>query len=358
MKTVRCLRNSATHNRDLGAIWVRGSHDGAMTQTISIENQRVLLELHALLRDIDPSRWRDDIDAAFRDRLQRIQSGAAQMMTALRADGKMDAIRERLDELSRALREYSPKQSLPSADALREEWMTFRKRVAPLYESCAHLLARQAIRVPSLRPTNYARSALHVGSGLFAIVLLELLLPMWALPWASGGFALVCWSLEITRRIWPGWNKTLFKFPFFKIIAHPREVHHVNSATWLATAVTILALLQSQIVALAALAVVSLADPSAATIGRRWGRTVLMHGRTLEGSLAFIAVGTLSAFGALVLFHSDVLAWHFSLIIAAAAAFFGCIAELVSKRLDDNLTVPLTAVAGASIAMYALGLWA
>lgn len=325
-----------------------------MAQSLPSESQRMLLELHALLRDIDPSRWRDGVETAFRARLSRIQEGAAQLATAARSEEKRDSVRERLEELARAIREYSPQQSLPSKQALQEEWLQFRVRVAPSYEAVAAALRGQSIQVPSLRPTNYARSLFHVLSAFGSIALLEVVLPLWSLPWVTGTVGLICWSLEATRRIWPGWNKTLFKFVFFKVIAHPREVHNVNSATWYVTALFVLSLLQSPLVGAVALAVLGLADPAAAMIGRRWGNTKLIHGRSLEGSLAFVVVGTASALGTIHLVHPEVM-WPASLAIGASAAVFGGIAELFSKRLDDNLTVPLSAAAGTVMASIMTG---
>lgn len=233
--------------------------------------------------------------------------------------------------------------------------MLFRRRVAPFYESLALMLQRQAIQVPMLRPTNYARSLLHISCGLLGIMCLEILLPLHVLPWAAGGFALYCWTMEAMRRIWPWWNSMLFKFPLFRVTAHPREIHNVNSATWFATSTTILAFVavyHSPIAALAAMTIATFGDPAAATVGRKWGKIVLLRGRTLEGSLAFIATGTAVVLVFFRLFHFDVLSWSTAVAVTLASVICGCITELVTKRLDDNFTVPLASAAGASVALW------
>ncbi|PIE05845.1 MAG: hypothetical protein CSA75_02620 [Sorangium cellulosum] len=324
-----------------------------MEQIPSNESQRVLLELHALLCDLDPSRWRDGVESAFRVRLNRIQKGAAQLKAVAQSEGKMDIVRERLDELVRDIREYSPRQRT-SKQAHRGEWMKFRAKVAPSYEAVAYSLRGQSIRVPSLRPTNYARSLFHVFSAFGAITFLEFVLPLWSVPFVTGVVGLSCWLLESARRFWPGFNKALFKLFFLRAIAHPREVHQVNSATWYATALFVLSLLQSPLVGTVALAVLGVGDPAAAMVGRRWGKIRLVHGRSLEGSLTFVVAGTICAWGAMFLFHPEAM-WPTTLVLAASAAVFGAIAELFSKRLDDNLTVPLCAAAGTVLAALVTG---
>ena len=94
------------------------------------------------------------------------------------------------------------------------------------------------------------------------------------------------------------------------------------------------------------LVVLGLADPAAAWAGRRWGRVRLLWGRTLEGSLTFFVVGSAAAFAALLLWH-PLETPGATLLVALSGAGLGCLAELFSRRIDDNLSVPLAAAGGA-----------
>ncbi len=324
-----------------------------MGQTFTLPNVRVLIEMHSLLRDIDPSRWRDDLEAAMRARLARVQEGVAQLAASVR-DDRWSAARAKLEEMSRLLRDCAPNYRLPDSSAIRAEWLAFRARVAPAYEAVAVSLRAQAIDVPSLRPTNYARTLFHVASAIGSILLLEMVLPLRSLQWITGGLALVCWTLEITRRRSAWWNDRLLEFAFFKRIVHPRERHQVNSSTWYVNALFVLALLQAPTIAVVALAVLGLADPAAAVVGRRWGRTRIAQDRSLQGSLTFFFIGMMAAWAALLAFH-PLAGIGGSLVIAAGAALAGTTAELWSTRLDDNFTVPLAAALGAWLMGRSLG---
>jgi dolichol kinase len=93
----------------------------------------------------------------------------------------------------------------------------------------------------------------------------------------------------------------------------------------------------------------------AALVGRRFGRIKLLHGRSLEGSLAFIASGALAAFGLLMVFH-PALGLGNAAAMALAGALAGAVAELVSFRVDDNFSIPLSAASGAALAVWGLPL--
>ncbi len=203
------------------------------------------------------------------------------------------------------------------------------------------------------RPPNRTRAAFHVGAAAFCLVLIATL-PIGALKWVSGAFALTSWSLEITRRIWPAWNERLVAV--FAAVAHPRERFVINSSTWYMTALVALSLTHDPVLCTIGVAVLGVGDPVAAAVGRRWGRVSLLHARTLEGSLAFVIAATAAAWSLLLWLVPEV-PWSAGLRLAAWGAVAGAVAEMVSRRVDDNLSIPLAA-AGAAWASACLAPWA
>jgi len=187
------------------------------------------------------------------------------------------------------------------------------------------------------RPTNYARSLFHVASAATALTTTALVPSRGWLLVIAGSFATYAWSMELTRRVFPRWNDRLMRF--YGPIAHAHEWYRVNSATWYATALVILALVGTRPATMAAVAVLGIADPMAALVGRRWGRHPLRSGRSLEGTLAFFASGTLASMAVLGALHTGPFGVLFGLWAAAGLA--GALAELVSVKLDDNLTIPV-----------------
>lgn len=200
--------------------------------------------------------------------------------------------------------------------------------------------------VPVTRPENATRSLFHIGSGLTALLMLRLLPNRPALVAVSGALAAMAWTCEIARRQSPAVNDFLMRL--FSRVAHPQERFKVNSSTWYLTALVGLALLAPQRASEIAVVVLGVADPAAGFIGRRFGRTRLRANRSLEGTLGFVAAGTLAALGVLVAFHS--LALPAMLLLAFAGAVAGAVAELVSTKLDDNFTIPVTVAAAAAVA--------
>ncbi|MBK7861220.1 MAG: hypothetical protein IPJ65_21945 [Archangiaceae bacterium] len=262
-------------------------------------DRALVLELHAVLSEIDPVRWRDDAAAALRGRLVELNQRLRQ--------------RERLAALAGTL-----EQQLPADDATRTRWLKFKSALQPAYESMATTLRAESIHVPSLRPTNWARSVFHVAGALVSIGLIRLFDGQpWMLFGAAMLYAGTFWTLEVLRRKSATMNQALLKF--FKHIVHTHESVRVNSSTWYATALVLLTLTHSPKLCLVAVAVLGVGDPVAAFIGRRFGRIKLIHGRSLEGSLAFWVSGSAFAFALLRLFHPE-LALGPALAVAAAAA--------------------------------------
>ena len=115
---------------------------------------------------------------------------------------------------------------------------------------------------------------------------------------------------------------------------------------------TILALVAPLPAAMLGVAVLGFGDPVAAIVGRRFGRTHLRAGRTLEGSPAFVVAASLASGAALTLFAPEVALRG---TVAIVAAVFGALAELFSDDVDDNLTMPLGAALGAPLVLAVSG---
>jgi dolichol kinase len=285
---------------------------------MTLEGQQIACDLYHLLRALDPVRWQDDLEEAFRERLVGIRQRVDDLLRRLDGE-RFAALRAPLIALAALLRESAP-------TGVREAWDEFRLAAMPIYEELAAGLKRLDIHVPSLRPTNYSRNLLHVA-------------------------AAAAWGLEISRRLSPTVNALCMRV--FHRVAHPHETWRVNSSTWYVTAMLGLALTGDAMIAALAVVVLAFADPAAAIIGRRFGRTGLLNGRSLEGSLAFAGVGTLVGFVMLSAYF-PALGPSASLMLALAAAAPAAVAELLSRRIDDNLSVPLSAAAGAWLILQLL----
>lgn len=227
-------------------------------------------------------------------------------------------------------------------------------QAAPLgelnFEAPAEVKVEVEARGAVARPANYTRSLFHVASGALSLALLRLLPGRGWLIGVSVSLAAAAWTMEIARRRSPAANELLMRV--FAPVAHPHERHRVNSSTWYMTALVILAAFFPLRDAEIGVVVLGLADPAAGFIGRRFGRTRLRAGRSLEGTLTFVLVGALAALASISAFHP--LPWSSRFILAAAGAVAGAVAELVSTRFDDNFTIPLTAAVAASAAQLFL----
>ncbi len=319
-----------------------------MTHALALDGRDIALDLHELLRDIDPARWRDEVEEAVLERFDAVRARIAALderfehATDAYADEALASLHDRLVRVSALLDEYLPDDG-SAVEGLAVEWAELRGRLQPAYEGLVEGLKLQSIHVPSLRPTNYARNAFHVTSALVSLVLIETVLDaVWMLGIAAA-IAAAAWSMEAGKRLSDRVDRATWWV--FGKMGHPHERRRVNSATWFSTALLLLALTGSHVVCAVSLAVMGLADPAAGLIGRRFGRVELIHGRTLEGTTAFVVVGGAGALAALLLAHPQ-LGWPAMVGMAACAVLPAAAAELFAHRVDDNLLVPGGAAAG------------
>jgi dolichol kinase len=296
-----------------------------MSASYSLAARPIVVELHAVLRDLDPASLRDGMEAALRVRLGALREKLEAMRSMSAQDDSLERLRAQLAELERILRS--------AAAETREDWIALGKRLRPAYEQLRVSLLGYDIHVPALRPTNYRRNLLHVCSGFFALtVILGVPSPAWMIA-ITAVFFLYAWPMEFLRHRHPKINERVMTF--YGPIAHPHEKDRINSATWYATALMGLALTGSTVTCAVAVLVLGIGDPAAAIVGRRFGRTKLINGRSLEGSLTFVASAGAVALTALLIFFPELTVAQ-AVLLAFGGALGGAVAELLSRRVDDN----------------------
>ena len=222
-------------------------------------------------------------------------------------------------------------------------------------------MSKEAIEMPALtlveiapaapvRAANATRSVFHVASGALSLAMLRLLPGRAWIIAAASAFVVAGWTMEIARRRSHTVNNALMKV--FAPVAHPHERHGINSSTWYVTALLLLSIFAPLRAAEIGVLVLAVADPAAGLIGRRFGRTRIRAGRSLEGTLGFFVVGALAAACWLSVVYA--VPWPAAALLAATAAAVGAVTELVSTRLDDNFTIPVATGAAAALAALVL----
>lgn len=316
-----------------------------MIHALHVETKLVSEELCALLRQVDPAVFVFRDEPELRARVDRVASRLRELVVAAEredAGGTLERLRERLRALLAAVERATP-TGTPSPKAA---WFAFQREVQPAYESLLLTLRGVVAAPPSVRPTNHVRSLWHVGSGLAVLGLIQLLPERGWLVAVSSAFAAAAWSMEIARRVSERVNERLMWL--FQFVAHPHERYRVNSSSWYVTALLLLALFGTRLSQSLAIVVLAVADPAAALIGRRFGRTRLRDGRSLEGTLAFFAAGALSSLA--VMWALGPASLSSRLVLAAVAGMAGAVTELFSSRMDDNFTIPVAVAAAVTVA--------
>lgn len=312
-------------------------------QVATLELSHALaLELHGLFRALDlriqtPELVRDKLEAASR-RLDEWLEAEWSLVP--------DSVTESIERIAEMLRSWA---AVDPNDV--SAWAELKAQLRETYAGLSTALRRERVRVPELRPANLTRSAFHAGAALVCLGLVVLLEPR-QLPWAAGAFAAWAWSMESLRRISSRANAIMMAV--FRPIAHEQERDRVNSATWYMTSLVLLSFTFSPLLCVAGVAVLGFADPLAGLVGRRFGRIRLINGRSLEGTMTFVVTGTLAARAAMLL--CDTTASSGTLWVTAfTAALAGGLAELFSRRIDDNLSIPLTTATTAAATLLLVG---
>jgi len=185
-------------------------------------------------------------------------------------------------------------------------------------------LASLVARTEGVQPW---RRILHATIGLIIILFLILVDPSWGLAvGVLGGTTLLVLVLDGLRLMIPRLNR--FFFRILRPFASPREAQGIASSTWFMLGIFLAVAIFPRSVVIPAILTLSLADPAASYVGRRWGRRPLGSG-TVEGSLVFLVVAL------------SILVPVAGLLPGSGTALAVTLAERVPWPLDDNLVIPL-----------------
>ena len=128
---------------------------------------------------------------------------------------------------------------------------------------------------------------------------------------------------------------------FGKVLRGKEQDGAMTASTVLVASAAFTILVFRTEIAVASLVFLSVGDSFAALVGRKFGTTPLVSGRTLEGSLAALLSCLIVSIPVLQL--SSNLGWKLSPQGLAAGALAATIAELIEIPLDDNLRIPVFA---------------
>lgn len=314
-----------------------------MVVTIPHTPDELADHVYELLVSLDPARFGADATERCRALLAQAYAGGAAMLAAWSADPAVAPRDARLvDAVDGLVRVIPAPETVGPSD-----WQALRDALWRAYEALAGALRDEGVAAPRLRPTNWARSAVHLGAGVAALFAFELVLTPQTAVMAAAAWVAWAWSLELGRKRWPRLNELCMRA--FGAIAHEQERTRVNSATWLGTALLVLTLTIPDHRGLLGLVAISVGDPFAGAVGRRYGRTKGLHGRSIEGSAAFATATLLAGLAYLRVFHPE-LGGAATLGLAAVAAVVGAVVEHVIVGVDDNLAVPLAVGAAVTAA--------
>jgi diacylglycerol kinase (CTP) len=307
-------------------------------------------QLHAVLVDMDPALWTSDAVDSCRAALVQIHAGASAIAASWADPPPPGTPQQRVHAAITDLEAAIPDpRSLGTSPA---DWNAAYAAIWPRYEALATALRADGERVAHVHPENWLRSGGHALAGLGLVLAFEeVFTPRTALM-AALAWVIWAWSTELARHSWPWFNGWVMWF--FGPVARHHERYRPNSATWLGSGILVLTLTVPDHAGALGLLAIGIGDPVAGVVGRRWGRTKGLHGRSIEGSVGFAAATFACAVPYLLVFHAALGTGHI-VALALVAAVVGAVVEHLSTVIDDNLAVPvLTGWAVALVQAYVL----
>jgi diacylglycerol kinase (CTP) len=194
------------------------------------------------------------------------------------------------------------------------------------------------------------RKGFHAFNASWGVLLYHFLVPRWMAATAVGVITAMLGVGEFLRLRHPKIQQQYNQHKLFGAMLRPSESGRLSGAFYFGLGVfSALALFPKPAVEAACLAM-GFGDAAAALVGRRWGTIKLVAGRSLQGSLTFLAVTWILVAAFRLLFYGD--SWTVALQWGSLAGSAGALSEHISVWLDDNLTVPVLTSAALTLLLY------
>ncbi len=126
------------------------------------------------------------------------------------------------------------------------------------------------------------------------------------------------------------WFKKLFNSLFGSMLKD-KEIHNLTGATAYVVSALLSAMLFNWHVVVTSLFFMSLGDPLASIVGKKWGKHRLSGSKSIEGTLAFLVVAVAVTF----------VYRELPVFVRLAGAFAAALIEFVDSPIDDNVLVLL-----------------
>jgi dolichol kinase len=183
------------------------------------------------------------------------------------------------------------------------------------------------------------RQAFHAFNAAWGVLAYHFLVPRWVAAAAVGTVTAMFGFGEWLRLHRPEVQAEILRHPVFGRVIRPHEHDRFSGGFWFGVGVFAVLVMYPRPVVEAACLVMGFGDAASTVLGRRFGTWRLPGGRSLQGTLAFavtslvvVAAWRAGAWGDPA---ATALAW------GGLAGLAGAVTELLSTRVDDNLSVPV-----------------
>ena len=329
----------------LGAVPLGVIRDATMSESLTLTDDLFPLsgELHRFVTRLQKPRLADRGWAgAMRIQCQEL----SRKVTAARAsvDEHRRTLRLSMERISRHLRAYA--QELEGSRNIAHLKETYRS-LTQGYELLRVELERYrkhhpvvgTISLQRLKTTNYSRNVFHMVMGLTGVLLYEYVLSYRQVSTIIVSLCVLFITLEILRRSFPRWNDWMVD-KLFGAISRPWERHQTNSSTYYAMGLVVVTLVFPKPAAQIGVLVLAFGDPAATLAGKAWGPWKVWKEKSLIGTGAFVLTAFTVTLAFLFLVPNGLTPVS-RVALALSVSFAGAATELVSDRIDDNLTIPV-----------------